>query len=123
MTRLPALWIRAPRFQASIDARQVDGCSRRYHDATFPNRPVDRLIFVGGESRHRGLCQRIAQALGVAAQVGDPMVRMGRISDVGVASGIDRRQPQPGWAVAIGLSMGPARVNQAAAPSIRQERI
>jgi hypothetical protein len=35
-------------------------------------------------------------------------VRMGRTSDVGVESGIDRRQPQPSWAVAIGLSMGPA---------------
>ncbi len=43
----------------------------------------------------------------LAAQVGDPLVRMGRVSDVGVESGIDRRQSQPGWAVAIGLSMGP----------------
>jgi hypothetical protein len=35
------------------------------------------------------------------------MVRMGRISQIGIESGIDRRQPQPTWAVAIGLSMGP----------------
>jgi hypothetical protein len=35
------------------------------------------------------------------------MVRMGRISEIGIESGIDRRQPQPNWAVAIGLSMGP----------------
>jgi len=34
-------------------------------------------------------------------------VRMGRISEVGIESGIDRRQPQPGWATAIGLSLGP----------------
>ena len=46
--------------------------------------------------------------MGLAAQVGDPLVRMGRISEIGIESGIDRRQPQPGWAVAIGLSMGPA---------------
>jgi hypothetical protein len=26
---------------------------------------------------------------------------------VGIESGIDRRQPQPGWATAIGLSLGP----------------
>jgi hypothetical protein len=45
--------------------------------------------------------------MGLAAQVGDPLVRMGRISEIGIESGIDRRQPQPGWAVAIGLSMGP----------------
>ena len=43
----------------------------------------------------------------LAAQVGDPLVRMSRISEVGIESGIDRRQPQPSWAVAIGLSMGP----------------
>jgi Tfp pilus assembly PilM family ATPase len=80
---------------------------RRYHEATFPNRPVDRLIFVGGEARQRSLCAHIAQEMGLAAQVGDPIVRMGRISDVGIESGIDRRQPQPNWAVAIGLSIGP----------------
>lgn len=85
---------------------------RRYYEATFPSRPVDRLIFVGGEARQRGLCQRIAQELGLAAQVGDPLVRMGRISEV-AGTGIDRRQPQPGWAVAIGLSMGPAEMGQA----------
>ena len=65
-------------------------------------------MFVGGEARHRSLCQQIARQMSLAAQVGDPMVRMGRTSDVGVESGIDRRQPQPSWAVAIGLSMGPA---------------
>ena len=35
-------------------------------------------------------------------------MRMARESDVGIESGIDRRQPQPAWAVAIGLSLGPA---------------
>ncbi len=80
---------------------------RRYYEATFPDRPVDRLIFVGGEARQRALCAHIAREMGLAAQVGDPLVRMGRISDIGVQSGIDRRQPQPNWAVAIGLSIGP----------------
>ena len=50
--------------------------------------------------------------MGIAAQVGDPLVRMGRISEVGVESGLDRRLPQPSWAVAIGLSMGPAAVRR-----------
>lgn len=86
---------------------ELDLC-RRYYEATFPSKPVERLIFVGGEARHRGLCQHVARELALAAQVGDPLVRMGRISDVGIESGIDRRQPQPSWAVAIGLSMGPA---------------
>ncbi len=83
---------------------------RSYHEANFPNRPLDRLVFIGGEARHRGICQHIAREIGLAAQVGDPLVRMGRISEVGVESGLDRRLPQPGWAVAIGLSMGPAAV-------------
>lgn len=87
---------------------ELDLC-RRYHEATFQNMPVDRLIFVGGEAKHRWLCAHVARELGIAAQVGDPLARMGRISAVGPESGIDRRQPQPNWAVAIGLSMGPAK--------------
>jgi Tfp pilus assembly PilM family ATPase len=71
---------------------------------------VQRLIFVGGEANQRSLCQHIARELGVAAQVGDPLVRMGKSSDVGIESGIDRRAPQPAWSIAIGLSMGPAAV-------------
>lgn len=85
------------------------GLCRRYYEATFPNRPIDRLIFVGGEARDRGLCQSIAQQMSLAAQVGDPLVRMNRSSEVTLESGIDRRQPQPNWAVAVGLSMGPAQ--------------
>jgi len=81
---------------------------RRDHEASFPNRRIDRLIFVGGEACDRALCQSIADRLGIPGSVGDPLVRMGRISNISVESGIDRRMPQPGWAVAIGLSMGPA---------------
>jgi type IV pilus assembly protein PilM len=88
---------------------ELDLC-RRYHESVFPNKPVDRLIFIGGEARHRSMCQHVARVLGLAAQVGDPLVRLGRTTDVGVESGIDRRQPQPAWAVALGLSMGAAEI-------------
>lgn len=81
---------------------------RRYYEATFPNQPVERLVFVGGEARQRALCQRVAREIGVAAQIGDPLARMVRQSEVGIESGIDRRIPQPSWAIAVGLSMGPA---------------
>ena len=81
---------------------------RRYYEMTFQGRPVSRLVFIGGEARQKGLCQHIARAMGVAAQVGDPLARLAKSGDIGIESGIDRRQPQPGWAVAIGLSMGPA---------------
>ena len=93
---------------------ELDLC-RRYHESVFPNKPVQRLIFIGGEARHRAMCSAIARELGLAAQVGDPLVRMGRTTDVGVESGIDRRQPQPAWAVALGLSMGPVNADEQAA--------
>jgi Tfp pilus assembly PilM family ATPase len=95
-------------------AAELDLC-RRYYETTFPNKPVDRLIFVGGESKHRGICQYLAGEMGLPAQVGDPLVRMGRTTKVGIESGLDRRQAQPGWAVAIGLSLGPVSGEQAAA--------
>ena len=79
---------------------------RRYYEATFANAPVQRVVFVGGEANQRAMCQQIARSLGLAAQIGDPLVRMGKFTEVGVDSGIDRRKPQPAWAVAIGLSMG-----------------
>ncbi|MCS7032632.1 MAG: pilus assembly protein PilM, partial [Phycisphaerae bacterium] len=93
---------------------------RRYHEATFPNRPVEKLIFVGGEARQRWMCQQIARQMQLAAQIGDPLMRMARVSEVGIESGIDRRQPQPAWVVALGLSMGPAAV--ATEPGERRER-
>jgi len=80
---------------------------RRYHDTTFTQSRVDRLVFIGGEARQRPMCQRIAQSLGVAAQLGDPLVRMSKTTRIGPECGIDLTQPQPAWAVAIGLSMGP----------------
>ncbi|HEX8915253.1 MAG TPA: hypothetical protein VF796_23070, partial [Humisphaera sp.] len=92
---------------------------RRYHESTFPAMPVDRLVFVGGEARHRWLCVSIARAMDLAAQVGDPMVRLARTSEVGPESGIDRRLPQPDWAVALGLTMGPVGVPAAAAAATK----
>ena len=89
---------------------------RRYHESTFPNRPVGRLLFIGGEARQRWLCQHVARQMHLAAQVGDPLVRMGRTTEVGVESGIDRRHPQPGWAVSVGLSMGQDRVRASGSP-------
>jgi len=92
-------------------ADEIQRC-RRYHEGTFPGVPVDRLVFVGGEAHVRSLCQALARRLGISAQLGDPIV--GLCHDVSarretpdlVAAGIDRRRPQPAWAVACGLSLG-----------------
>jgi type IV pilus assembly protein PilM len=83
---------------------------RRYHEATFTSVPIDRIFFGGGEARSRFVCQYIARAMALPAQLGDPMVRLSRSGTLGVESGIDRRQPQPSWAIALGLTMGPAPV-------------
>lgn len=90
---------------------------RRYCEATFAQYPVDRIIFIGGEARQRMMCQQIAQTLGLAAQLGDPLVRMGKTTEVGPESGIDPRQPQPAWAVALGLTMGPVAAEKNLAKS------
>ncbi len=76
----------------------------RYYESIFPGKQIDRVIFVGGESRHVAICQKVAQRLGLPATLGDPMarlVRSGRTDTV-----VDMRQPQPGWAIAVGLAGG-----------------
>ena len=83
---------------------------RRDHEATFPNQRVQRLIFVGGEARQRTICLRIAREMELTAQIGDPLVRMARASDIPIDTGIDRRLPQPAWSVAIGLSFDAAPI-------------
>ncbi len=91
--------------QLEVLTDEVAGCLR-YYEAIFPGRRVQRLIFVGGESRHRGLCQHIAKRLRLPAQVADPLARMARTGKEPCA-GIDFSQPQPGWAVPFGLSLCP----------------
>lgn len=86
---------------------ELDLC-RRYHEATFPSLPVDRLMFIGGEAKQKGLCAQIAREMGLPASVGDPVARMAKDFEFPPESGIDRRGPQPDWTVAIGLSMGSA---------------
>lgn len=78
----------------------------RYHESLFPGRKIDRAVFVGGESRQRGLCQHIAKVLRLPAQIADPVARLARTGSEPTA-GIDLRDPQPGWAVTLGLCLSP----------------
>jgi Tfp pilus assembly PilM family ATPase len=75
----------------------------RYYATMFPDRAVDRLVFIGGEARHRDTCQVIARALRLPAQLGDPLGRLARSGRS--EAGPDFTQPQPGWAVALGLCL------------------
>ncbi len=78
----------------------------RYYESVFRNQGVERAIFLGGQAVDKRLCQLIAQRLNVPAQIGDPLVRIGSAAAGGPELGIDRREPQPRWAVAVGLSLG-----------------
>ncbi|HYF15619.1 MAG TPA: pilus assembly protein PilM [Phycisphaerales bacterium] len=80
--------------------------SLRHHASQFPSRKIDRVVFVGGESRHRGLTQHIARTLRLPAQVADPIARVAR-SGKEPCIGVDLKKPQPGWAVALGLCLAP----------------
>jgi len=89
-------------------ASEVTQCLR-YHESVFRNHGIERAIFLGGQANDKRLCQSIAQRLNLPAQIGDPLVRFARVEGAGLNVGLDRRQPQPHWAVAIGLSLGGAR--------------
>ena len=83
---------------------QLAGCIR-YYESIFNGRTVDRIIFVGGVARNRLLCQLIAQRLALPAQLGDPLAMVGGNGQPGAGIALDRREPQPAWTVAFGLSL------------------
>lgn len=78
----------------------------RYQRSLMPDKPVERVVFVGGESRHRPLCAEIARALRLPAQGADPMSRVARSGDEPCVD-VDLSQAQPGWAVALGMCLSP----------------
>lgn len=78
----------------------------RYYESMFPGRRVERAVFYGGESRHRGLCQIIAKRVRCAAHVADPVARMARTGKE-PCMGVDFTTPQPGWTIPFGLSLCP----------------
>lgn len=78
----------------------------RYHQRLFPDRPVERAIFLGGESRHLTLCQHLARGLRLPTQIADPISLLRRTGQE-PARGVDLSEPQPGWAVPLGLGLCP----------------
>jgi Tfp pilus assembly PilM family ATPase len=76
----------------------------RYYESTFPTQHIARVVFLGGQALDHRLCQALAQRLHLPAQVGDPFARIARPGETDF--GLDRRQAQPAWAVAVGLSLG-----------------
>jgi len=81
----------------------------RYYESVFRNQTVERVIFVGGGAYDTRLCQALAKRMNLPAQIGDPLIRVERVEGAGMWIGMDRRTPQPDWAVAVGLSLGAAQ--------------
>lgn len=77
----------------------------RYHQTMYPERAVDKLVFVGGEANHVKNCQSIARALRTKAQLGDPLSRMVKPRRIRGPHSIDAEVSQPGWAVPYGLCL------------------
>ncbi|MGB0768615.1 MAG: pilus assembly protein PilM [Phycisphaeraceae bacterium] len=89
----------------------VDGIRMavRYHDSVCPETPVKRAILLGGEAHHHATAAAVAHAFGVPTYVGDPMARVMRTPGLDPVN-IDVNQPQPGWAVPLGLCLSEANL-------------
>lgn len=77
----------------------------RYHCQAFPDRPLEKVIFLGGESCGGHLCGLVAQSIGIDARRGDPLARLHRHAETKGPPGVDLRRTQPGWAVPMGLCL------------------
>ena len=78
----------------------------RYYGGLFRERRIDRVVFLGGESRDIGLCQALASSLRIQAKAGDPMARF--LSNGPAPDSLpDSDAPHPGWTVACGLASAP----------------
>ena len=77
----------------------------RHYDARYPEQPIEKLVFVGGEANRRGLVTQLARSVRLAAQLGDPFARLSRTGGPAGSLPIDLAQPQPGWAVPLGLCL------------------
>lgn len=79
----------------------------RYHDGLFPGKRIDHAIFLGGESRQQAFSRAVAMFLGMNTKLADPLAKVAR-TGTEPSQGVDLKQPQPGFGVAVGLCHCPA---------------
>jgi Tfp pilus assembly PilM family ATPase len=84
---------------------EINMCTR-YYATQGTGKRVERVVFLGGEARHKGLCQQIAKKLRLTARMVDPMARVGRAGSE-PAIGVDLKEPQPAWAAVLGMCLSP----------------
>ena len=86
-------------------ANELRSCIR-YHDTVFESEPVRKIVFLGGWATKRYFCLKLAQAVGLPAQLGDPLVRIAEKTRIGAHSDLKADQSNSEWAVAFGLGLG-----------------
>ena len=97
-----------PGYAEAIETLTEEVCaSLRYHQHLYPQRRIDRVIFLGGEARQLDVCRDLADVIGAVAQLGDPLARVAAVDSPSIL-GLKFGEPQPGWAVACGLCTGQA---------------
>lgn len=77
----------------------------RYDAGLFPERGIDRIVFLGAGAQSDRTCQHIVQALQIPGQRGDPMARYNRPT-AGCCPSNWNGTALPSWAATIGLLAG-----------------
>ncbi len=84
--------------------------STRYYNSIFPDRPIQKLVFLGGESQDVTMCQSVARSVRMAAQLGDPFEGVDTQDSPAASGGVEPGRPMPGWAVPLGLCFSEANL-------------
>ncbi len=85
-------------------AAEIRNCVR-YHNLTFEMQPVGKVVFLGGQTKNKKLCQYLAQLLRLPAQIGDPLARIVNMESNTKRHNLFAGQNNSEWAVAYGLSL------------------
>jgi Tfp pilus assembly PilM family ATPase len=75
----------------------------QYYESVFRAGDVDRIVFTGGQAQDRRVCQELAKMVNLPAEIGDPLAAVGCTE---AEPSNPEHQPQPGYAVSVGLSIG-----------------
>ena len=97
----------AQTIEAMIDELRL---SLRYYETIFPEKPVRKLVFLGGESQDIGVCKELARSVGLAAQLGDPLLSIDTLDGPAEFAGGVGDRPRPEWAVSMGLCFSEANL-------------
>jgi len=79
-----------------------------YYESVFHSRPLERVVFLGGQAYDKHVCLRLAQHLSLPAQIGDPLAGVQRSKESNSQVSAAGEGSLPDWAVAVGLSLGAA---------------